>query len=241
MGGGLLEPGGGRLQPYQSLVHPALDPARPGQALVRESPSLEVGVGVEPVDRRLRQVHGQALASAHHRRERALVIQGRGIDALRTIVRRDGIPQLDRPLVGPGRVAEGAGIHGGPGGAHPRSQRADRLVRSRRVVCQRGHVAGAGRAARDRPRIEHRAVRRMQAAPLAREQVVVDGFRQQRVPEPIRLRPGGVDREDLRGDGLPQRTLDLGLAGLGHVRQQVGLDRATGDGRIPEDPLGVLR
>ena len=114
-------------------------------------------------------------------------------------------------------------------------------MRGRRVVGQRCEVTGTLRAGRHRASIKSGRIGGVEASSLAREQVVVDGLGEQSVSEPISAASRlWVDCQDLRRDGLPEGTLDVGLGGTGDVGEEVGLDRAARHRGHPEDPLGIL-
>lgn len=144
-------------------------------------------------------------------------------------------------LVGALCLSEGMRGGGSTRGAHPGVQRADRLVSKGGVVGQGRELAGALDARRDGSIGEARGIGCVESSPLARQQVVVDRLRQKRVAEPVAIAARGiVGDQDLGGERLPQRTLDLSFLDAGHRRQQGRFGGPTGHRGHAQDVLGVL-
>ena len=95
----------------------------------------------------------------------------------------------------------------------------------------RGVVAGQARVTGERL-----AVGGVQAAPLARQHVLVDRVPGQRVPERVAA-AGVVDHEQVALDGLPQPGVELGVADARHLGEQLVGHAAARDRRRPQQPL----
>ena len=151
---------------------------------------------------------------------------------------RHPAPQLQ----GLGEVAEGlaGGEHGGGVVGRPdqRRQPAGQVVAGQAVPGQLGRrgrgVVAEGSAVGQQPRVGG-----VQAGPLARQQVAVDGLLEQGVAEPVAL-GGGAGHQHLPGDGVAQPPLDLGLGPAGGRDQQLVADPAAGHRGHLEDLLGQV-
>jgi len=177
--------------------------------------------GLEPVARRhggraqdLRAGHAGALGGVRHalpQRERVLEVPQRlavGVDALRLDAGRHRRPERPRQVV---RRAPVAGELGG----HAR----------------RGEIAEQRRVALDRL-----AQRRVQRGPLARQQVLVDRLADERVAE--RIGAVGVRDQQLVRDSLAGALEQLGGGERAGGLQQRVTHRLLDDGGDPHDLLG---
>lgn len=124
------------------------------------------------------------------------------------------------------------GLGGGPqpfglvGGGDPGDQRPREVVAAPGVV---GELGGRGEGAPGRGGVgDDPGEGGVQAHPLPRQQVLVDGLVQQGVVEGVAVL--AVDVEDAGGDGGPDRPLDVVLAGPRGRAQQVVADAAAPDG-----------
>ncbi|WP_460716416.1 hypothetical protein, partial [Microbispora hainanensis] len=119
---------------------------------------------------------------------------------------------------------------GHPPGLHRRPQRARQVVPGEVVMGQLGGGAAAFG--------EQRGERGVQAGALARQQVVVDGLLEERVPEGVAV---AARREQPLRDDLAQRVLQRQVAEPGRVAQQVVPDPAAGHRGDPQHLAGGVR
>ena len=124
--------------------------------------------------------------------------------------------------------ADGGGLVAGPdGGAQGAVQ----------VVGQPGVPGQLGRGARCPAVGQRGGVLGVQPDPLARQQVVVHGLAEQRVPEGVAAVAG---HEHVHLDGLAQRLLEVAGVEAGGDGEQVVRDLAAGDARDPHGLAGVV-
>ena len=112
--------------------------------------------------------------------------------------------------------------------------------RQRRLMIM-GGAGMPGQIGRGRPRmIMQRAdVRGVQSDPLARQQILIDGLGQQRMPE--RVRVGAITDQDEPLDRVAQRQIELGRVQVGDLLQHLVADPAAGHGGRPDHlPCGRL-
>ena len=101
--------------------------------------------------------------------------------------------------------------------------------------------AGALRPVRHGPRLEGRGIGRVQPPSFRGEQVVVDRLGQEGVAEAVGVDAHGlVADHDLAGQGLAERSLQLGLRDARDGRQQLGSHAAPGHGGHAKHSLGFL-
>ncbi|CAM2970556.1 hypothetical protein SAXI111661_11125 [Saccharomonospora xinjiangensis] len=124
------------------------------------------------------------------------------------------VPDLQSLLHVPQRRAGSAEFFRLVRRAHQRGQRRRQVPATQTVIGEPGIATPMRRQCADAGR-----VRGVHAGPFARQQVVVHGLPQQRVPEPVMT---VIDHEDVVMDGLPQRLLHVDRPDSCHL----------GDGRV---------
>ena len=151
------------------------------------------------------------------------MVEPRGVRVARSVVGGDRVPQVDRLLVGPGRLGEAVGSRGRPRCGDPGPQRSHRLVGGRGVMRQGGEVARRRRAVGDGSGVEDRGVRGVEPTALGRQEVVVDRLGQEGVAESVGVGTRfGLADHDLAGQRLAERDLELGFRRPGDRGEQVG-------------------
>ena len=228
-----------RFEDLGALLGRARYPCGPREALVGGRPPFGFAHRIDQSDRDTGQVHGQIQSADDHRSQTRLVVERGRVNAIGPIVRRDGIPQPDRMLERADALGERIGIGGGACGRDPGTQGAHGFVRRGGVVGEGREQAGALRAVWHRPRIEGRRVGGMEAASFRREEIVVDGLGEQGVAESVATIVRVADQE-LRGERLAERLLELRFRPRGHLPEQARVHRAPGYGGHAQDALGIL-
>ena len=163
------------------------------------------------------------------------------VDPITTRARRSVrhlVPELDRPLVLRHRLRERIAVLGDRARGDGRLERPWQVVRRVPVIRQLGGMVGFCSLVR----FEGPRERGMEAHPLARQQVVVNGLLQQRVAEGIPLAArGGIGDQHLARHGLAERTVQRSRV---HVRcrcQQSRIDTLTGGRCDAQELLSGLR
>ncbi len=148
------------------------------------------------------------------------------------------VPELDGPLVFDARLRERiAGLCRATGG-HRRLEGARQVVRGIPVVGELGRVRGVDPG----PGLERAREGRVPARSFAREDLVVDGLLEQRVPEGVAVDARGrVRHEDLPRDALAQRVDQRRLVERRGVGEERRIDALAGRRRDPQELLGGFR
>ncbi len=210
-----------------------------GEALADPAGQLDVyrgallGLGGDELPQPPEQVHGALHVAAVRRVGRGQQAQLAAGHARRLLRLGHPLPQGERLVVVAVRLGRGAQLLGILPGPDGRGERAGNVMAGQAVLGQ------FRRGARHREPLlvgEQRAHRGVQPGPLPGQQVRVDGFAEQGVPEDIAF--GAVGHEQLVGDRLPHRSLVFGgrQARCGPHQLVVGL--AAGHGRGAEHLLG---
>ena len=165
---------------------------------------------------------------------------GSGRPRLGALVRRQASLELERDRV----VLGSGGVRVHPFGRLGRGdRRAEGLPRPIGAEPMMGDLGGADGRIRSAsgPRLRQHARKPfVERAALGGQQLRLDDLAEQRVPQA--KRPGGRIRDQDAGrDRRPERLADLGLRALGDRRDQLLVDRATGDRHDAEQALRRVR
>ena len=110
------------------------------------------------------------------------------------------------------------------------------------MVGQLDQPAGRRRTTGRRRGLDRAGVGAVEDAPLGGQQLVVGGFLDQRVAEPVsRDVVVEADDEKLRIDGLVKGQPHLGLGQPAHLGEDLVIDLAAGDGGDLDEAAGALR